>query len=163
MRAQTPLRPSQLDTYLPFILETLAKFPTLTASRLHAMVRERGYPTLLPDVPAPTLRAYPKATAVAEKLHAVTVLGVTNTRMKDFFDLRVLLHDNRSVHVSTMKLRGHEPPTRAASIQDAAARRLRCVRGEVRRWSWVGRRAWAWARARTSACAAMKQAWQGQR
>jgi len=24
--------------------ETLEKFPTLTASRLHAMVRERGYP-----------------------------------------------------------------------------------------------------------------------
>jgi hypothetical protein len=52
-----------------------------------------AYPTLLPDVPAPTLRAYPKATAVAEKLHAVTVLGMTNTRMKDFFDLWVLLHD----------------------------------------------------------------------
>ncbi|MGY4828506.1 nucleotidyl transferase AbiEii/AbiGii toxin family protein [Sphaerotilaceae bacterium SBD11-9] len=51
------------------------------------------YPTLLPDVPAPTLRAYPKATVVAEKLHAVTVLGMTNTRMKDFFDLWVLLHD----------------------------------------------------------------------
>jgi hypothetical protein len=52
-----------------------------------------AYPTLLPDVPAPTLRAYPKATAVAEKLHALTVLGMTNTRMKDFFDLWVLLHD----------------------------------------------------------------------
>ncbi|MGK2899581.1 MAG: nucleotidyl transferase AbiEii/AbiGii toxin family protein [Burkholderiaceae bacterium] len=52
------------------------------------------YPTLLTDVPAPTLRAYPKATVVAEKLHAVTVLGMTNTRMKDFFDLWVLLHDN---------------------------------------------------------------------
>ena len=51
------------------------------------------YPTLLADVPAPTLRAWPKATAVAEKLHAVTVLGMTNTRMKDFFDLWVLLHD----------------------------------------------------------------------
>ena len=37
-------RPSQLDAYLPFIRETLAKFPTLTASRLFAMVRERGYP-----------------------------------------------------------------------------------------------------------------------
>jgi hypothetical protein len=37
--------------------------------------------------------AYPKATVVAEKLHAVTVLGMTNTRMKDFFDLWVLLHD----------------------------------------------------------------------
>ncbi len=51
------------------------------------------YPTLLNDVPAPTLRAYPKATVIAEKLHAVTVLGMTNTRMKDFFDLWVLLHD----------------------------------------------------------------------
>ena len=51
------------------------------------------YPTLLPDVPAPTLRTYPKATVVAEKLHAVTILGMTNTRMKDFFDLWVLLRD----------------------------------------------------------------------
>ena len=51
------------------------------------------YPTLLADVPAPTLRAYPKATVVAEKLHAVTHLGMTNSRMKDFFDLWVLLHD----------------------------------------------------------------------
>ena len=36
-------RPSRVDPYLPFILATLEKFPTLTASRLHAMVRERGY------------------------------------------------------------------------------------------------------------------------
>ena len=43
MRAEPPLRPSQADAYLPFMLQTLAKFPTLTASRLHAMVRERGY------------------------------------------------------------------------------------------------------------------------
>lgn len=32
-----------VEPYLPFILQTLEKFPTLTASRLHAMVRERGY------------------------------------------------------------------------------------------------------------------------
>jgi transposase len=36
-------RPSQIDAYLPLIRETLAKFPTLTASRLYVMVRERGY------------------------------------------------------------------------------------------------------------------------
>ncbi|MEG4798903.1 hypothetical protein QUA69_28095, partial [Microcoleus sp. LAD1_D1] len=36
-------RPSQIDAYLPFILETLQAFPTLTAARLHAMVWERGY------------------------------------------------------------------------------------------------------------------------
>jgi Nucleotidyl transferase AbiEii toxin, Type IV TA system len=51
------------------------------------------YPALLADIPAPALRAYPKATVVAEKLHAVTILGMTNSRMKDFFDLWVLLHD----------------------------------------------------------------------
>jgi transposase len=36
-------RPSQLDPFLPFIHQTLEKFPTLTASRLFAKVRERGY------------------------------------------------------------------------------------------------------------------------
>ncbi len=38
-----PLRASMIDPYLPFIRETLAKFPRLTASRLYLMVRERGY------------------------------------------------------------------------------------------------------------------------
>jgi transposase len=42
-RIGPPRRASKIDPYLPFILETLAKFPTLTASRLHAMVCERGY------------------------------------------------------------------------------------------------------------------------
>jgi transposase len=37
-------RPSMVDPYLPFIEETLAKYPTLPASRLHTMVAERGYP-----------------------------------------------------------------------------------------------------------------------
>lgn len=38
-----PARRSQIEPYLPFIHATLQKFPTLTASRLFAMVRERGY------------------------------------------------------------------------------------------------------------------------
>jgi transposase len=36
-------RPSRVDPYLPLIHETLQKYPTLTASRLFAMVSERGY------------------------------------------------------------------------------------------------------------------------
>ena len=51
------------------------------------------YPTLLPDLPAPELRVYPKVNVIAEKLHAITVLGMTNSRMKDFFDLWFLLQD----------------------------------------------------------------------
>jgi transposase len=38
-----PLRPSRVDPYRAFILQTLAKFPTLTAARLFVMVHERGY------------------------------------------------------------------------------------------------------------------------
>lgn len=47
------------------------------------------YPTLL-DFPAPLLRAYRRETVVAEKLHAMIVLGNQNSRMKDFFDLWTL-------------------------------------------------------------------------
>jgi len=36
-------RPSKLDPYMPFIMEQLEKFPTLTASRLYDMACERGY------------------------------------------------------------------------------------------------------------------------
>jgi transposase len=42
-RLGPPARPSVIDPYLPFIRETLQKFPTLTAARLYAMVVERGY------------------------------------------------------------------------------------------------------------------------
>jgi len=37
------VRTSNIDPYLPFILETLKKFPDLRASRLYAMVKQRGY------------------------------------------------------------------------------------------------------------------------
>lgn len=53
-----------------------------------------SYPVLLDDLPAPQLRAYPKYTVVAEKFHAVCLLGMANTRMKDYFDLWVLLGEN---------------------------------------------------------------------
>ena len=41
--ARSP-RPLMIDPYVPFIAETLASWPTLPASRLYQMVRERGYP-----------------------------------------------------------------------------------------------------------------------
>jgi transposase len=37
-------RPSAVDPYLPFIIETLEQFPRLRASRLYVMVKARGYP-----------------------------------------------------------------------------------------------------------------------
>lgn len=49
------------------------------------------YPVLLADLPAPQLRVYPVYTVIAEKLHAIVLLGMTNSRMKDYYDLSVLL------------------------------------------------------------------------
>jgi transposase len=37
------VRPSLVDPFVPLIRATLVKYPTLRASRLYAMVRERGY------------------------------------------------------------------------------------------------------------------------
>lgn len=48
------------------------------------------YPTIL-DFPAPRLRAYHPATVVAEKLNAMVILGALNSRMKDFYDMYVIL------------------------------------------------------------------------
>jgi transposase len=42
LASQSP-RPSQLDPYVPFIQDTFTHYPTLRASRLYRMVRERGY------------------------------------------------------------------------------------------------------------------------
>lgn len=44
------------------------------------------FPTLL-DFPSPHLRSYPIYTVIAEKLEALVLLGETNSRMKDFYDL----------------------------------------------------------------------------
>ena len=52
---------------------------------------EVTYPVLLDDNPAPQLRAYPRYTVVAEKLEALVSLGMLNSRMKDYFDLWVLV------------------------------------------------------------------------
>ena len=51
--------------------------------------QEIDYPTLL-DLPAPRIRAYPPETVVAEKLQAMVALGMQNSRMRDFYDLRII-------------------------------------------------------------------------
>ncbi len=54
---------------------------------------EIDYPVMLGDQPAPRLRAYPRATVAAEKFEAIVSIGVTNSRMKDYFDLRALARE----------------------------------------------------------------------
>ena len=77
---------------------------------------DTSFPTLL-EFPAPEIRTYARPTVVAEKLHGLVTLGITNTRMKDFYDLWYLSRTfgfEGSVLVdairSTFERRETEPP-----------------------------------------------------
>jgi predicted nucleotidyltransferase component of viral defense system len=50
---------------------------------------EVEYPALL-EFPPPILMAYRKETVVAEKLEALTALGLLNSRIKDYYDIALL-------------------------------------------------------------------------
>ena len=50
---------------------------------------ETSFPTIL-NGSAPSLLTYPKETVVAEKFEAMVKLGIANSRMKDFHDIRAL-------------------------------------------------------------------------
>lgn len=47
------------------------------------------YPSML-GFPTPVISTYPRETVVAEKFQAMVMLGMANSRMKDFFDLWLL-------------------------------------------------------------------------
>lgn len=54
---------------------------------------EVSIPSLL-DLPNPRLRAYSQETVIAEKAQAMVVLGMANSRMKDFYDLWALAQNH---------------------------------------------------------------------
>ncbi len=39
------------------------------------------------ELPPPVLSSYPQPTVIAEKTQAITILGIANSRLKDFYDL----------------------------------------------------------------------------
>jgi hypothetical protein len=51
--------------------------------------QQEEFPTLL-DLPAPILLIYPRETSIAEKFEAIVNLGLTNGRMKDYYDIWLL-------------------------------------------------------------------------
>jgi predicted nucleotidyltransferase component of viral defense system len=53
-------------------------------------VEDIDLPVLL-EMPSPHLRAYPPETVIAEKFHAMVALGRANSRMKDYYDVWMLL------------------------------------------------------------------------
>jgi predicted nucleotidyltransferase component of viral defense system len=74
-------------------------------------VEDIDLPVLL-DMPSPHLRAYPIETVIAEKFHAMVVLGRANSRMKDYYDVWML--------TSTLEL---EPERMRRAIEATFVRR----------------------------------------
>lgn len=92
------------------------------------------------DLPAPRLRTYPPETVVAEKLDAIIVLGMANSRMKDYFDLWTLRQTTafemtpiRGAIAATLERRGTPWPTEApVGLTDAFGE------DESKRKQWAG-------------------------
>ena len=53
--------------------------------------QELAFPALIDTVPQAEIKAYSLETVVAEKFHAMIVLSLANSRMKDFFDVYRIL------------------------------------------------------------------------
>src|SRR5262249_17161265 len=58
-------RPSMIEPFVPFIEETFSRYPTLRASRLYRMVRDRGYRGSADHFRHLLVRYRPRATAEA--------------------------------------------------------------------------------------------------
>jgi len=52
---------------------------------------DANFPVLITTLPVPRLRTYTVETVIAEKFHAIVMLGMTNSRMKDYLDLLVVM------------------------------------------------------------------------
>ncbi len=105
-------------------------------------VEDIDLPVLL-DMPSPHLRAYPPETVIAEKFHAMVVLGRANSRMKDYYDVWMLTSTfeldperMRRAIAATFGRRSTEiPPAVPDGLSDAFA----ADAGKRRQWDAFGR------------------------
>ena len=79
-------RPSILDPYLPFIRDTLAQYPSLRATRIYEMVRQRGYAGSVIQLRRLVQRLRPE-TSHAVYRRVVTLPG------ESYVDTRVMLRE----------------------------------------------------------------------
>ena len=105
-------------------------------------VEDIDLPVLL-DMPSPHLRAYPPETVIAEKFHAMVVLGLANSRMKDYYDIWMLLsafdieHERlRRAIVATFARRSTVIP---AAVPDGLSDAFATNPGKQRQWDAFAR------------------------
>lgn len=57
---------------------------------IHPKIRAINYPVIL-DFPKPHLNGYPRESVISEKFEAMIKLGLLNSRMKDFYDIWLMM------------------------------------------------------------------------
>jgi predicted nucleotidyltransferase component of viral defense system len=97
----------------------------------------------LPVLPSPHLRAYPPETVIAEKFHAMVILGRANSRMKDYYDVWMLTSAfeldpvrMRRAIVATFARRKTVVP---AEIPDGLSEAFAADSGKERQWDAFAR------------------------
>jgi predicted nucleotidyltransferase component of viral defense system len=105
-------------------------------------VEDIDLPVLL-DMASPHLRAYPPETVIAEKFHAMVVLGRANSRMKDYYDIWMLTsafdieHERlRRAIVATFARRSTVIP---AEVPDGLSDAFATDPGKQRQWDAFAR------------------------
>ena len=105
-------------------------------------VEDIDLPVLL-DMPLPHLRAYPPETVIAEKFHAMVVLGRANSRMKDYYDVWMLIDSfeleaerMRRAIEATFSRRNTEIP---AAVPDGLSDEFSSDAGKQRQWNAFAR------------------------
>ncbi len=73
-------------------IKVLMQLDVCTGDKITPHVRELNFPALLSEEP-PVLNTYPIETVLAEKIHAVIDLDITNSRLKDYYDLYILISE----------------------------------------------------------------------
>lgn len=105
-------------------------------------IEDIDLPVLL-DMPSPHLRAYPPETVIAEKFHAMVALGRANSRMKDYYDVWMLIDSfelepqrMRPAIVATFARRNTEIP---ATVPDGLSDEFSADAGKRRQWDAFAR------------------------
>ena len=105
-------------------------------------IEDIDLPVLL-EMPSPHLRAYPPETVIAEKFHAMVALGRANSRMKDYYDVWMLIDSfeleptrMRRAIEATFARRNTDIP---ASVPDGLRDEFSADAGKQRQWEAFAR------------------------
>jgi len=105
-------------------------------------VEDIDLPVLL-DMPSPHLRAYPPETVIAEKFHAMVVLGRANSRMKDYYDVWMLTSafeiEHERLHRAMVATFSRRTTMIPAVVPDGLSDAFASDPGKLRQWDAFAR------------------------